>query len=234
MAGSTPNSRAALIVNGLVKLIRGPVPGAGLELRADFAVAGGERAALLGSSGSGKTTLLRLLAGLDRADSGRILLDGREITALAPEKRDIGVIFQEQALFPALDVLDNVTFGLRMRGVQAGEREAQGMEWLERVGLASKARSNVNVLSGGERQRVAFARAVSWKPRALLLDEPFSALDPSLRSALRQELLRLHSLWPVPLLLVTHDEADVAELATRRLRIDVQGEKRIVCETHPG
>jgi ABC-type sulfate/molybdate transport systems ATPase subunit len=212
-----------LAVEGVVKRI------ADFELRADFAVAHGERVALLGASGSGKTSLLRVLAGLESADAGRILLDGRELTRLSPEQRDIGVIFQEQALFPALNVLDNATFGLRMRGVAASEREKLGLEWLERVGLGARARANVGLLSGGERQRVAFVRAAIWEPRMLLLDEPFSALDPSLRSSLRQELVRIHSYWPVPLLLVTHDEADVAEIATRRLSVQIDGKVRTVC-----
>ncbi len=191
------------------------------ELQADFSIAPGKRAALLGQSGSGKSSLLRLLAGLEEADSGRILLGDHDITALPPQKRGAGLIFQEQALFPALSVLDNAVFGLRMQGMPRDEREEEGRKWLGRVGLASFADSAVARLSGGERQRVAFVRATIWKPRFLLLDEPFSALDTGLRAQLRQELVQLHALWPVPLLLVTHDEQDAAAVAEARFHIEL-------------
>ena len=132
------------------------------------------------------------------------------------------MIFQDAGMFPALDVLGNATFGLRMRGMAKAEREGEGLRWLERVGLASLARSPVDKLSGGERQRVAFVRAVIWKPRLLLLDEPFSALDAGLRDALRSELLELHRLCPAPLLLVSHDERDAAALATQTLTLELR------------
>ena len=189
-------------------------------LSADFEVHDGERAALGGPSGSGKTSLLRVIAGLEllrgKGDSGRIFLD-EEITDLPPEDRSIGVVFQDYALFPALSLMENVTFGLRVRKVARDEREAQAMPWLEKLGLKARAGDSIQNLSGGERQRVAFIRAILWKPKLLLLDEPFSALDTSLRSSLRKELIELHQLWPVPLILVTHDEADLTAVATTRL-----------------
>jgi ABC-type Fe3+/spermidine/putrescine transport system ATPase subunit len=192
----------------------------GFTLRADFRVAPGERAAVAGPSGSGKTTLLRLLAGLDPVDSGRIRLGDEDITRLPPERRGIGMVFQEQTLFPSMTVLENAAFGLRMAGVGRAAREAETRPWLERVGLGARAGESVTVLSGGERQRVAFVRALVWKPKLLLLDEPFSALDAALRERLQGELVELHRLWPVPLLLVSHDAADAA-VATSRISCEI-------------
>ena len=192
----------------------------GFTLCANFEIGEGERAALVGPSGSGKTTLLRIIAGLEqlrgKGDQGRLFLD-TEMTDLPPEDRNIGMVFQDHALFPALSLIENVTFGLRVRKVAREEREAQAMPWLEKVGLKSRAHSSIQNLSGGERQRVAFLRAILWKPKLILLDEPFSALDAGLRASLRRELVELHMLWPVPLIMVTHDEADLAAVATTRL-----------------
>lgn len=194
------------------------------ELQAHFSVEVGQRVVLLGKSGSGKTTLLRIIAGLDSITppdgSGKVLMGGRDITSLTPQERDIGYIFQDQALFTGMSVMDNVTFGLRIRKVSRIEREKEAMLWLERVGLSARAQSPVTHLSGGERQRVAFIRALIWKPRLLLLDEPFSALDPELRTVLRNELVDLHRLWPAPMLLVTHDELDIQSVATSTLKLD--------------
>jgi ABC-type Fe3+/spermidine/putrescine transport system ATPase subunit len=194
-------------------------------ISAHLSIKRGERAVLRGKSGSGKTSFLRILAGLDpliaSQDQGRIFLGTREITHFTPQKRNIGFISQDQALFPSLNVLDNVTFGLRMRGIPAKVRETEAIRWLEKVDLKSKVRSSVESLSGGEKQRVAFLRAIIWKPQLLLLDEPFSALDTDLRKVLRTELVELHQLWPVPLLLVTHDEMDIQNLATARLQIQL-------------
>lgn len=198
------------------------------RLVADFSVAAGERAGLAGPSGSGKTTLLRLIAGLDRPDRGSIRLGGVELSGLAPHRREIGVVFQDPTLFPSMDLLENAAFGLRMRGMAQEEREAQVMPWLEKLGLAHRAHAPVGQLSGGEAQRVAFIRALVWKPRLLLLDEPFSALDRELRKTLRRELLELHAEDPVPLLVVSHDSEDLEALATFELRLEVQGSTRAV------
>ncbi len=192
-------------------------------LAADFSLAHGERAALVGKSGIGKTTLLRLIAGLEAPDSGKIYLGNQEVTSWSPQKRRIGFVFQEPALFPSLDVLGNAIFGLLHHSGQPGcsraEAEKVGMEWLEKVGLAERAHSPVGHLSGGEAQRLAFVRALIWKPQLILLDEPFSALDAELRQELRLELLRLHEQWPVPLLLVSHDAQDLEAIANVRLEL---------------
>ncbi|HUP56060.1 MAG TPA: ATP-binding cassette domain-containing protein [Bdellovibrionota bacterium] len=197
---------------------------ADFTLEADFELAPGERACLVGPSGSGKTSLLRLIAGLESPDSGRVRVGSRDLTALAPEKRGIGMIFQEQALFPSMSSIENAAFGLRVRGVPRAERERQAREWLERLGLGSRADAAVGTLSGGERQRVAFVRALIWKPTVLLLDEPFSALDASLRDVLRQDLLSLHREWPVPLLMVSHDAEDLRAIAN--VRLEIRGDSR--------
>ncbi len=194
------------------------------RIEADFSIQVGQRVALMGPSGSGKTTLLRLLAGLDPLqegrDFGKLFLGQKEITFLSPQEREVGFVFQDQALFSGMNVLDNVTFGLRMRGIHREQREKMGLEWLGRVGLAQRASSWTDHLSGGEKQRVAFVRALIWKPKLVLLDEPFSALDLKLRVALRHELLELHRLWPAPLLLVTHDWVDVQAVATSFLSLE--------------
>lgn len=210
---SEPNPKSELRIENLRKQIED------FTLRADFALASGERAALVGKSGMGKTTLLRLIAGLESPDAGSVFLGDANVTAWAPQKRRIGFVFQEAALFPSLDVLGNAVFGLLQHGVSRVEAEKQGMEWLSKVGLAARARSSIAHLSGGEAQRVAFVRALIWKPSLILLDEPFSALDSELRAGLRSELLRLHKEWPVPLLLVSHDAQDLEAIANVRLEL---------------
>lgn len=195
-------------------------------LLADFTIEAGERAVLLGKSGIGKTTFLRFLAGLEpwnkNTDSGRVLLGGKDITLENPQDRQVGFIFQDQALFNHLNVYENVTFGLKMRGISKQIQMELALSWLDKVGLKSRMNAFPGELSGGEQQRVAFIRALIWKPKLLLLDEPFSSLDSELRQVLRSELKCLHQLWPVPLILVTHDEMDVELLATTRLRVELE------------
>jgi ABC-type sulfate/molybdate transport systems ATPase subunit len=190
-----------------------------LTLEAGFQLGPHERLALVGRSGMGKSSLLRLIAGLEKKDRGRIVLDENDISNLPPEKREIGFLFQDGALFGAMNVIENVAFGLKMRGVARSEREALAEQWLERVGLRKRAKASVEQLSGGERQRVALARALIISPRLLLLDEPFTGLDMALKKDLISQLLELHQERPVPLIMVTHDESDIALTATGELRM---------------
>jgi putative spermidine/putrescine transport system ATP-binding protein len=178
-------------------------------------VASGELLALVGASGSGKTTTLRMVAGYERPDSGRILLEGRDITALPPERRGFGMVFQHYALFPHLSVGNNVAFGLEARGVNRRERRARTERALENVGLDGAADRQVQSLSGGEQQRVAVARALIIEPPVLLLDEPLSNLDPTLRTAMREELRSTLRGRGVTVLFVTHDQEDAFAVADR-------------------
>ncbi len=178
-------------------------------------LAPGELMALIGASGSGKTTTLRMVAGYEIPDSGRVLLDGRDITAFPPERRDFGMVFQHYALFPHMNVGDNVAFGLQARGGRKADRLAKASAALQNVGLAGAERRAVQSLSGGEQQRVALARALVFEPRVLLLDEPLSNLDPTLRRSTREELrATLHRLG-VTALFVTHDQEDAFAVADR-------------------
>ena len=179
---------------------------------------------LAGPSGAGKSTVLRLIAGLVRPDAGRVALEGRtlhdERTFVAPFRRDVAYVFQEYALFPHLSALENVAFGLRARGVARGARHDVARRWLERLGIAPLERARPHALSGGERQRVALARALAWEPRALLLDEPFAALDGATAARVRDELRpTLHALG-VPVVLVTHDETDARTFDAPVIRIE--------------
>ena len=141
----------------------------------------GELVSLLGPSGCGKTTALRVLAGFDVPDSGKVLVDGRDIGRVPSQDRDMGMVFQSYSLFPNMHALDNVAFGLRMRGVRSTERRRRAAELLEMVGLSKQAKQYAHQLSGGQQQRVALARALAIEPRVLLLDEPLSALDAKVR-----------------------------------------------------
>ena len=178
-------------------------------------IAPGELLALIGASGSGKTTTLRMVAGYETPDAGRIELDGRDITRLPPQRRDFGMVFQHYALFPHMSVGENVAFGLEARGVARRERRARAERALANVGLEGAVGRPVQSLSGGEQQRVALARALVIEPRVLLLDEPLSNLDPTLRRATREELrATLHRLG-VTALFVTHDQEDAFAVADR-------------------
>jgi ABC-type Fe3+/spermidine/putrescine transport system ATPase subunit len=183
-------------------------------------VAEGELLALVGASGSGKTTTLRIAAGYEPADEGRVELDGRDITRLPPQSRDFGMVFQHYALFPHLSVEDNVAFGLEARGVGRGERIARARGALAGVGLDGAGRRGIQSLSGGEQQRVAVARALVIEPRVLLLDEPLSNLDPTLRQAMRDELRAILRRQRVTALFVTHDQEDAFAIADRVALMD--------------
>ena len=173
----------------------------------------GDLLALLGPSGSGKTTTLRLLAGFETPDEGRILVDGEDVARLAPAARRFGMVFQHYALFPHLDVGENVAFGLESQGVPAGERVSRVADALAMVELGGLERRPVGALSGGQQQRVALARALAPAPRVLLLDEPLSNLDPSLRERTRRELRALIQRIGITTILVTHEQEEAFDLA---------------------
>jgi ABC-type Fe3+/spermidine/putrescine transport system ATPase subunit len=175
----------------------------------------GETVALLGASGSGKSTLLKMVAGLEVPESGRVWFDGADITDLPPERRGFALMFQDFALFPHLNVQDNVAFGLVEQGVEKAAAREQAREMLQRFGLGDHAKARVWTLSGGEQQRVALARALITQPRALLLDEPFSALDATLREQLRNEFRERIEAAGMTAILVTHDELEARAMAQR-------------------
>jgi ABC-type Fe3+/spermidine/putrescine transport system ATPase subunit len=185
-----------------------------------LSVAPGELLALVGASGSGKTTTLRIVAGYEVPDSGRVLLSEaggatRDLTREPPQRRGFGMVFQHYALFPHMRVDENVAFGLEARGVRKAERLARAREVLDGVGLGGKAQRTVQALSGGEQQRVALARALVIAPRVLLLDEPLSNLDPTLRQSTREELRATLRRSGVTALFVTHDQEDAFAVADR-------------------
>ncbi|GAB4268608.1 MAG: ABC transporter ATP-binding protein [Pararhodobacter sp.] len=196
--------------------------GAAVE-RVSLAVGEGELLALLGPSGCGKTTTLRMIGGFEDPDEGRILFEGRDITHLPPEAREIGFVFQDYALFPHLSVIDNVKFGLRK--LPRAERQTRAEEMLRLVGLAELGKRRPHQLSGGQQQRVALARALAVSPKLILLDEPFSNLDAKMRVETRQEVRKLLKSTGSAGILVTHDQEEALALADR---IAVMDKGRVV------
>ena len=184
----------------------------------------GEVVALLGPSGSGKTTLLRVIAGLVPPDSGSIRLDGVDVTDVATHRRGVGMVFQDDQLFPHRSTRENVAFGLKMAGRPRRERDAIADDWLARVGLAGFGDRRVTDLSGGERTRVALARTLAPVPRVVLLDEPLTGLDRELHDRLAGELRTILTAAGTTALLVTHDREEATEIADRVLQLaDVSG-----------
>lgn len=181
----------------------------------DLDIAEGEFLTLLGPSGCGKTTTLRVIAGFESPTAGQILLGDRDITRLRPYDRPVNTVFQDYAIFPHMDVSENVGFGLAVRGMPAAEQKQRIATALDLVGLADKARSRVQALSGGQRQRVALARAIVCEPRVLLLDEPLSALDAHLREQMQVELKSLQSRLGTTFVMVTHDQTEALSISDR-------------------
>jgi putative spermidine/putrescine transport system ATP-binding protein len=173
----------------------------------------GEFLSLLGPSGCGKTTALRLVAGFDRPDAGRIVVDGKDITNVAPNKRDMGMVFQAYSLFPNMTARQNVEYGLRIRGKDKTDRRKRVQDLLELVGLGHAADRYPHQLSGGMQQRVALARALAIEPRVLLLDEPLSALDAKVRVQLREEIRRIQLELGITTLYVTHDQEEALSVS---------------------
>jgi putative spermidine/putrescine transport system ATP-binding protein len=181
----------------------------------DLTVQPGELIALLGPSGCGKTTTLRLLAGLEDADTGRIIVAGRDITRLPASKRDMGMVFQAYSLFPHMTVKQNVAFGLLLRKISSAQRDKRALEMLDLVELATQADRYPHQISGGQQQRVALARALAIEPQVLLLDEPLSALDAKVRAQLRDQIRRIQLEVGITTLFVTHDQEEALAIADR-------------------
>lgn len=183
--------------------------------RVSLEIAAGEFFALLGPSGSGKTTCLRLVAGFDEPDSGRVLLDGEDVTHAPPFRRGVNTVFQDYALFPHMTVTDNVAYGLKVRGVASAERLHRAREMLDLVRLGEHGARRPHQLSGGQRQRVALARALINRPKVLLLDEPLGALDLKLREEMQAELKGLQQQLGITFVFVTHDQGEALSMADR-------------------
>ncbi len=205
----------SLIVRGFET--KYPTAAGEFKIKADFKIDPGERVALFAPSGSGKTTLLRWMAGFESGARGELLFGDENLTQTRPEKREFGVVFQDYALFPHWTALENVAFGLEMRGASRSDREKTALDFLDKLHLRNRAKTAVGLLSGGEKQRVALARALVWGPKVLLLDEPFAALDLASRMKARETVLELLSHTHVPLLFITHEADDVKKVATRTL-----------------
>lgn len=181
----------------------------------DLEVRDGELLVLVGPSGCGKSTALRLIAGLDAPDGGRVVIDGRDVTAAAPQDRDVAMVFQGYALYPHLSARDNIAFPLRMRGVGRAERERRVGEVAAMLGLGALLDRRPGELSGGERQRVAMGRAIVRRPRVFLFDEPLANLDAALRAELRVELSALVRRLGTTSIYVTHDQAEAMTMGDR-------------------
>jgi putative spermidine/putrescine transport system ATP-binding protein len=226
---SSGTERPVVEVTGRVVKGSTQTAGAAVEMRAlrrqfgatkaldglDLTLHPGELVALLGPSGCGKTTALRVLAGFETVDSGEVTVDGQDVTGIPAQRRDMGMVFQSYSLFPNMNALDNVGFGLRMRKRPGAVRRDRAAELLDMVGLSAQAKSYPHQLSGGQQQRVALARALAIEPRVLLLDEPLSALDAKVRLQLREQIRLLQTQLGTTTLCVTHDQEEALSMADR-------------------
>jgi putative spermidine/putrescine transport system ATP-binding protein len=181
----------------------------------DLEIADGEFFSMLGPSGSGKTTVLRMVAGFERPTSGSVLLGGQDVTALPPHRRDVNTVFQDYAIFPHMDVLTNVEYGLRVKGVDRRDRRGRAEEALSAVRLEGYGKRRPHQLSGGQRQRVALARALDNRPKVLLLDEPLGALDLKLRQEMQLELKQIQRDVGITFVFVTHDQEEALSMSDR-------------------
>ena len=193
----------------------------------DLEIKKGEFLAIMGPSGCGKTTTLRMLAGLEQPSAGEIRLSARRMNEVKPSERDTPMVWQTLALFPFLNVLKNVEFGLKMRGLAPKERSAKAMDWLERLEIAEFAERDISLLSGGQRQRVALARSVAKRPKLLLLDEPLGALDKKLREETQFELMDLQQELGLTFVIVTHDQDEAMTMSDRIAVMDAGVVKQI-------
>jgi putative spermidine/putrescine transport system ATP-binding protein len=202
---------AGLEIQGLHKQFGDAVALHSLDLK----VNSGEFVSLLGPSGCGKTTALRIIAGFERQDRGRVLIDDKDVTGVPANHRDMGMVFQAYSLFPNMTARDNVAFGLRVRRVSRAERQKRAADLLELVGLGAHGNRYPHQLSGGQQQRVALARALAIEPSVLLLDEPLSALDAKVRVQLREEIRRIQTQLGITTLYVTHDQEEALSVSDR-------------------
>ncbi|WP_103500374.1 MULTISPECIES: ABC transporter ATP-binding protein [Streptomyces] len=220
----TQTEHPAVELSGLTKRFGGVTAVSDLDLT----VRPGELISILGASGSGKTTLLRLVAGFETPTTGSIRLHGREVASLSPAEREIGMVFQNYALFPHLSVRRNIEYGLRMRGWDRQRRAERVTELLARMRLEKLGDRLPRQLSGGQQQRVAIARALAYSPRLVLMDEPLGALDKALKENLLAEIRRVHREFGTTILYVTHDREEAMSLSDR---VAIMRDTRLVCCT---